>query len=266
MSYCCKWGDTFTDYFDVECGTKQGGILSPDFFSVYINDLIDLLRKENIGCHILSIFLACIVFADDFTLLAPTRAVMTELVEICRTYCTRFCLKFNPKKTKVLVFGNLSKRIDSLAPIVVDSVVIEYVSVWRYLGFYIKSGVEFSFCGRQDLVSFYRATNGILRVLNRPNEEICMKLLFTNCIPIITYGCSVKEFCYADMSKINTAINDAIRRIFSFHRWESVRALRENFGYDSIFTIFHKSKVRFMNSLTLTGNTVLNQIVRYLHL
>ena len=37
------------------CGTKQGGILSPDFFSIYIHDLIKILRKTGIGCHLIDL-------------------------------------------------------------------------------------------------------------------------------------------------------------------------------------------------------------------
>ena len=58
MQYDYKWGSSHSDYFKVLCGTKQGGILSPDFFSIYIMDLIKILSK--IGCHIIDRFIACI--------------------------------------------------------------------------------------------------------------------------------------------------------------------------------------------------------------
>ena len=72
MQYDCKWGNAYSDCFSVRCGTKQGGILSPDFFALYIDDLIKILRLKGIGCHILNLFVACILFADDMTLMEPT--------------------------------------------------------------------------------------------------------------------------------------------------------------------------------------------------
>ena len=56
----------------VLCGAKQGGILSPDFFAIYINDLIIMLKAVGIGCHLIELFIACLLFADNMLLIAPT--------------------------------------------------------------------------------------------------------------------------------------------------------------------------------------------------
>merc|ERR1719187_2271077 len=58
-----KWGNAVSNYFDVPTGTKQGGILSPDFFGIYINDLVGLLKASGVGCHVLKIFVAAILYA-----------------------------------------------------------------------------------------------------------------------------------------------------------------------------------------------------------
>ena len=54
--------------------------LSSDFFSIYINDLIKILRKTGIGCHMIDIFIACILFADNMTLMAPTRDSFKQIL------------------------------------------------------------------------------------------------------------------------------------------------------------------------------------------
>ena len=79
MEYECKWGGSYSERFPVLCGTKQGGILSPDFFAIYIDDLIKILRASGIGCHVLRKFIACILFADDMSLVAPTRHYLQQL-------------------------------------------------------------------------------------------------------------------------------------------------------------------------------------------
>jgi hypothetical protein len=266
MSYHCKWGQEKSDAFQVLCGTKQGGILSPELFSLYIDDLVKILKKEHIGCHMIRLFLACILFADDLTLLAPTRSVMQRMIDICSEYCAKYCLRFNPKKTKVMMFGNLSKQVPSLLPLKSGDCNIEFVDTWRYLGFFINSGVSFSFTAKNDLRSFYRASNSILNVLRKPNEQILMSLLYTNCVPIISYGSGVKQFSSREMSQCNTAINDAIRKVFTFNRWESVRTLRESFGYESIYELFCRNQKRFIDSVRFSENRVLSHIASVFNL
>ena len=53
MSCSVKWNNSISRVFDVPTGTKQGGVLSPDFFSMYMHDLIELLKNSGFGCHVI---------------------------------------------------------------------------------------------------------------------------------------------------------------------------------------------------------------------
>ena len=80
MRSCVKWRGKFSEYFNVLTGTRQGGVLSPKFFTLYVDGLIKRLRSKGIGCHVLYLFMACIMYADDLCLIAPTRGAMQELL------------------------------------------------------------------------------------------------------------------------------------------------------------------------------------------
>ena len=41
---CVRWNGVLSSCFKVLCGVRQGGILSPILFNIYVNDLIDSLR------------------------------------------------------------------------------------------------------------------------------------------------------------------------------------------------------------------------------
>ena len=100
-----KWNGVFSETFRVYSGVRQGGVLSPHLFALYIDDLISELRGLNNGCHVLDLFLACIVYADDICLLAPCRSALQLLLNTCVTYGLRWCLTYNPSKSKVMYFG-----------------------------------------------------------------------------------------------------------------------------------------------------------------
>ena len=102
MSCTVKWNGVMTRAFDIPSGTKQGGILPPDVFALYVHDLIQLLKDSGFGCYIIQVCIACIFFADDIVLLSPSRYGLQKLLNICVSHCKKFCLDFNVKKSKVM--------------------------------------------------------------------------------------------------------------------------------------------------------------------
>ena len=181
-------------------------------------------------------------------------------MNLCNDYCKEFALEFNPRKSKVMVFSKTKVDLASLAPITLNNTNVEYVDSIKYLGVTIVSRPCFTYSSDTDLRSFYRAVNSVLNVLHGPNEMIQMQLLYSNCVPILTYASAVKDFPAREMTKCNTALNDAIRRIFTFHRWESIRTLRESLGFKSLTELFAISKNKFESLLQQHQNSILRSL------
>ena len=257
IEYDVKWAKARSGSFQVLCGTKQGGVLSPDFFAIYIDDLIAILKSKGLGCHIIQIFIACILFADDMSLIAPTRDALQQLLNVCASYCLKFCLKFNVNKTKVMVFGRLSRSVSSLAKVTINGQIVEYVESCKYLGFYLISHDYFKCSISEDLRGFFGSVNSILTSIQKPKENILMQLLYSNCVPKLTYGAEVKTLNSLEMNQYNVALNSAIRRIFGFRYYQSIRQIRECYSFKSIEELFDKAKRRFFNSILYHDNNVL---------
>ena len=64
------WYGSIGYRFDVKCGGRQGGVLSPYLFSIYVDDLINELRHSGHGMHVDMVFMGCILYADDIVLLS----------------------------------------------------------------------------------------------------------------------------------------------------------------------------------------------------
>ena len=57
---------------------------------------------------------------------------------------------------------------------------------------------------------------------------------------------------------LDVALNAAIRRIFSYNQWESIRVLRDSMGYSSVTEIFVKRKKSFELRIPRIGNDLLS--------
>ena len=64
-----------SDYFTISNGVKQGVVLSPVLFSIYL----DQLRHLGMGCYMNGLFTGVFMYADNITLLAPSRASLWYL-------------------------------------------------------------------------------------------------------------------------------------------------------------------------------------------
>jgi len=104
------WGGVLSDYFLAVNGVKQGGVLSPVLYCVYIDDLLLALSKSGVGCYIGSNFVGALAYADDIVLIAPTATAMRKLLSICGEYAIEYCISFNASKSKCLAVLPVNRR------------------------------------------------------------------------------------------------------------------------------------------------------------
>ena len=63
-----RWNNTTSDSFSVSNGVRQGGILSPYLFCVYMDDLSKKLNNVNAGCFMGTALINNLLYADDLVI------------------------------------------------------------------------------------------------------------------------------------------------------------------------------------------------------
>lgn len=129
-----RWGSKVSEKFTVQNGVKQGGVLSPILFAVYMDGLFTRLSSSGVGCHIGSYFAGGFGYADDLKLLAPSLTGLQRLVVICENYANDYDITFNGSKTLFLIFKGRECPNVETCHITVNHVNITNVNAAPHLG------------------------------------------------------------------------------------------------------------------------------------
>merc|ERR1712082_360263 len=69
---CVKWGNLISEHFSISNGVRQGSVISPHLFNIYVDDLSSQLNKLKIGCAMGGLIINHLLYADDIVLISPS--------------------------------------------------------------------------------------------------------------------------------------------------------------------------------------------------
>ena len=128
-----------SEEFSVKNGVRQGAVISPTLFSLYLNSLLLQLESSGYGCHIGNHYYGSLAYAYDIALLCPSRSGLQVMFSICEKYFKdhKITISTNPdvkkSKTKCLFFSH-DKNRNKPAAILLGDTPLPWVNVWQYLG------------------------------------------------------------------------------------------------------------------------------------
>ena len=128
-----------SDTFGLSNGSRQGSIMSPFFFSCYVDKLVKILRKKKLGCYILGVWVGASLYADDIFLLAPNRFVLQQMITVAEQFATEHNLEFSTdpvaakSKTKLIQFRG-TQRVQQPAPVILNGKQVPFCETVTHLG------------------------------------------------------------------------------------------------------------------------------------
>ena len=128
-----------SNVFFVTNGVRQGGILSPMFFNIYIDGLSDILNNSIIGGSIGGIRVNHMLYADDLCIISLSSADLQQLLVQCDDYCRKHSINFNVSKSICMFFKSAVSRKCNTTDLFLSSKAIDFVQETKYLGVMLNS-------------------------------------------------------------------------------------------------------------------------------
>ena len=134
------WNSAYSYRFRVSNGVCQGAISSPLLFSIYIDELIVLLRRSGLSCRLDKLYYGVLGYADDLLLLSASRSGLQAMVTVGEKFARERRQQFSThsvpakSKTRCIIFSKVKSCLVNVAPIVLNGDPLPWVDKVKHLG------------------------------------------------------------------------------------------------------------------------------------
>jgi len=252
---CVKWNNVWSGWFPLSCGIRQGGVLSPYLFAVYIDNLVSKTQSCGYGCYLGLKCVSILMYADDILLLTPSVSSLHLLFSVCEKELLLLDLSINVQKSVCMRIGARYKA--SCVPISTQNGGhLPWSDEIRYLGIYVTAGFKFCCSISHAKKTFYRAFNSIFGKIGRiASEETVVHLLKLKCFPCLLYGTEAIPLNKSQLNSLQFAVNSVFRKIFDTKSYVTASECAEYLNC-SVVELVNRRKMKFLIKLMNVQNTL----------
>jgi exonuclease III len=190
VSFAVKCDDKITDSFETTVGVKQGCVLSPIFFNIFLSDLPSVFDSTCDPVKLNNTDLSCLMYADDLILLSESSIGLQCALDKLYQYCMKWKLLVNIDKSNVMIF-NKSGRVLKNFKFNYGDVSLQLTDEYCYLGIIFVPSGSFSKALERLKDKASKAYFKIRDNLFNSTFSCSMKLFDSLIKPILCYGCEV---------------------------------------------------------------------------
>ena len=240
-----SWDGASSDSFNVSNGIRQGGVLSPVLFTIYMDILLNKLKECGVGCYWDGLFVGALCYADDLILLAPYPSALRTMLSLCESFANSYGLKFNAGKTQLIRFG-LSPSDKCTTAIYFCGELLAFLNSVCHLGHILS----YNLSDNDDIVfksrDLLKKANLLFCNFKFCNPHTLTFLFRSYCLSL--YGCSLWRLDSPSMNLIEVAFNKILRHIWKLPSNSHTRIVHSTARLLNLFNVVFARSLSLLSS------------------
>ena len=251
-----RWGYSISNVFNVTNGVRQGGILSPKLFNIYIDGLSNILNNSLIGGSLGGKRINHMLYADDLCIVSLSSVGLQKLLSICDEYCASHSITFNVKKSVCMFFKcTVNKHCDN-STVFLSGNQINFVQEVKYLGVLLNPSMKTSIDVSRQTRKFYAQANMLLRNFRYCSNEVKCSLFKSFCTNM--YCCPLWfNSSSSSVKKLKCSYNSVLRRLLCIRMPYSASAMFVTHGIPSFYELLRKCIYNFSERISSSSNSII---------
>ena len=177
--------------FTSHIGVRQGDVLSPNLFKLFISDIDNYFSDSCDPAEIHDVKINCLSYADDIILLSRSANGLRSCLDNHKSFSDDWGMQVNIKKTKVVIFSK--NKYPHLDKFPYGSAHVDVVDNYKYLGVHFSKNGSSKTAHEQlykkGLKSYFRLCKTLPTCTNNPNTFLH---LFDHIVkPCLLYGSEI---------------------------------------------------------------------------
>jgi hypothetical protein len=256
-----KWRGMTSEPFSVTQGVRQGGVLSPDLYKMYINDLLKGYEEHPSSFRIGTVCVGTPTVADDVCLLSATGVGMQAMLQEAHRYSCRE--RYHPQKRAVIPLGQPALHYMDKFTLgdcdIRTTVTAEHLGLtrctWRMQSDLItKQKVSL---GRRTVYSLMgtglHGTNGL-------DAKTSYRIYKTYVLPRVTYGLEVIHLKKDNINSLETMYRELLRMFQSLPPRTANVATYLLIGAAPIEAEIDMRRLSLLGSIVRSADTTLREL------
>ena len=248
--------------FNIDQGVKQGAILSPLLYSLFVNDVAKDLEEQGLGVRHEGKWAGIMLYADDIVLLANDGPELQKMIDVLVNFSHKWRYHLHPDKSEVMVIGTAPKKRTWK----LNGTDMKTVTSFKYLGVDIQRTGNWNELFKRMIRRAHHRTDMLVGMGMRAHTysvETAAHLWQALVAPLLEYGAAVCEPTSKVVTAVETEQARAAKTILGCEAKTAGEAVRGELGWLSMRARRVIHKLRFFRHLaTMDKKRIVYHIFR----